>query len=207
MSFINYEIVSDLADKRVIKSRKAIFKSLVHLLAEKPVDRISVSELCTLASISRNTFYSQFKSVRSAFESMEVHIIISYLKMLFENNILSDGTFHPAGFILYTDKLRNDYRKGFDAIYHEVHNTSFFRQLGIQVELMGESFYKNSERGPDNFPGHYISALIFSISGLMNMYFDWIDNGEIVSVQDLASLAEELLTDSLSKLVNNRPEW
>lgn len=47
-------------DKRVKNTRQAIRNSFLKLIAEKPIDRISVTELCRDAGINRGTFYAHY---------------------------------------------------------------------------------------------------------------------------------------------------
>ena len=56
MSFIDYEALADITDKRIVKSRRSIFESIVSLLKEKPLSQITVTELCGTALINRKTF-------------------------------------------------------------------------------------------------------------------------------------------------------
>ena len=49
-------------NKTALASQSAIADALLKLMKEKPYSRISVSELCKRAGISRQTFYSLFES-------------------------------------------------------------------------------------------------------------------------------------------------
>ena len=49
-------------NKTALTSQSAIAEALLDLLKEKPYSRISVSEICKCAGISRQTFYSLFES-------------------------------------------------------------------------------------------------------------------------------------------------
>lgn len=50
-------------DKRIIKTRIAIYNAVFDLSTEKPVDKISVVELCERAGINKSTFYLHYKSI------------------------------------------------------------------------------------------------------------------------------------------------
>lgn len=45
-------------DRRTLYTRKVIKEALLELLNEKKFDKISVSQLCQQAEITRTTFYS-----------------------------------------------------------------------------------------------------------------------------------------------------
>ena len=45
-------------DRRVKYTKQAIRDSFLKLLSEKPIEKISVTEICREAEINRGTFYS-----------------------------------------------------------------------------------------------------------------------------------------------------
>ncbi len=47
-------------------------ESLLELMKEKPVDKITPTELCRHANINRNTFYTHYYSVRDVLEELEL---------------------------------------------------------------------------------------------------------------------------------------
>lgn len=47
-------------DRRVKYTKQAIRESFLELLQEKPIDKISVTEICKRADINRGTFYSHY---------------------------------------------------------------------------------------------------------------------------------------------------
>lgn len=55
-------------DKRIIKTRSAIFNAVFELSTEKPIDRITVIELCKKAGINKSTFYLHYKSIDECFQ-------------------------------------------------------------------------------------------------------------------------------------------
>lgn len=48
-------------DLRVVKTKNALLNAMMTLLKTKPLDRITVSDLCETASIRRATFYAHFR--------------------------------------------------------------------------------------------------------------------------------------------------
>ena len=47
-------------DKRVVKTKRTIKRTLVELLATMPFEKITVTELCRAADVSRITFYTYY---------------------------------------------------------------------------------------------------------------------------------------------------
>ena len=50
-------------DLRTRYTRQVIDDAFLHLLCQKPVERITVKEVCALAQINRSTFYRSTKTV------------------------------------------------------------------------------------------------------------------------------------------------
>ena len=47
-------------DLRIMKTKKALYESLLSLLKENTFEDIKVSDICTKALVNRSTFYSHF---------------------------------------------------------------------------------------------------------------------------------------------------
>ncbi len=58
-------------DARVRYTRKVIKESLLKLLTEKPIQKITVKEICELAQINRATFYTHYHDPFDLLEQME----------------------------------------------------------------------------------------------------------------------------------------
>ena len=56
-------------DKRIVKTREAIFSAFLDLAAQKDINKISVVELCEKADINKSTFYLHYKSIDECFQS------------------------------------------------------------------------------------------------------------------------------------------
>ncbi len=55
-------------DKRIIRTRHAIFNAVFDLATEKDLDKITVVELCERAGINKSTFYLHYKSINDCFQ-------------------------------------------------------------------------------------------------------------------------------------------
>ena len=58
-------------DRRVMYTKMFLKESLLELMREKPVDKITPTELCRKAQINRNTFYTHFYTARDVLEEIE----------------------------------------------------------------------------------------------------------------------------------------
>lgn len=58
-------------DRRVLYTKMFLRESLLTLMKEKPVSKITPTELCRHAGINRNTFYTHYSSAESLLQSIE----------------------------------------------------------------------------------------------------------------------------------------
>lgn len=58
------------SDRRVKYTKAALEEALLDLMAEKPIDRISVKELCDKADVNRSTFYAHYGSPQELLDSI-----------------------------------------------------------------------------------------------------------------------------------------
>ena len=58
-------------DLRVRMTKKMLIEAFLRLRKEKPLRRITVSELCALAGVGRGTFYAHFQDVYDLNEKLE----------------------------------------------------------------------------------------------------------------------------------------
>lgn len=55
-------------DLRVIKTKQALHTALLTLLSEKPLENITIAEICRTAKVNRGTFYFHYEQKEKLFE-------------------------------------------------------------------------------------------------------------------------------------------
>ncbi|MDL2217145.1 TetR/AcrR family transcriptional regulator [Christensenellaceae bacterium OttesenSCG-928-M15] len=61
-------------DRRIKYTRRVLKENLVELLAEKPISKISIKELCARADINRSTFYAHYTDQYDLLNQIEVEL-------------------------------------------------------------------------------------------------------------------------------------
>ena len=80
-------------DRRVNKTKNAITNTLLMLMEEKSVSRITVSELTEAADINRKTFYNHYSNIDSVLSEMEDNCInwaVSFVKDIPLESLIND---------------------------------------------------------------------------------------------------------------------
>ena len=67
-------------DLRIEKTEKAIKNAFMELRSKKPLEKISVRELCALACINKSTFYSHYEDIYQLSDALETESILSMLQ-------------------------------------------------------------------------------------------------------------------------------
>ena len=78
-------------DRRVLYTKMFLKESLLELMKEKPIDKITPTELCRHAGINRNTFYKHYYTTRDLLQEIEeefsAQLVESIGEILQQDNI------------------------------------------------------------------------------------------------------------------------
>ena len=69
-------------DLRTRYTRQVITDAFLQLLRQKPVERITVKEVCALAQINRSTFYRQYRDCFDLMDQLEQHGLVCLDELL-----------------------------------------------------------------------------------------------------------------------------
>ena len=69
-------------DIRTEKTERAIKNAFLELRSQKPLEKITVRELCAIACINKSTFYGHYDDIYGLSEFMEVETITSVIKTI-----------------------------------------------------------------------------------------------------------------------------
>ena len=58
-------------DIRVQKTKERLKEALLSLMKSKKIDRITISEICRVSGINRNTFYQHYSDIRDLLSEVE----------------------------------------------------------------------------------------------------------------------------------------
>ena len=70
-------------DIRVRKTEAAIKGAFMELRAQRPVEKISVKELCRLAQINKSTFYAHYADIYALSDAIQAEAIAFVLGTIF----------------------------------------------------------------------------------------------------------------------------
>lgn len=165
-----------MGDRRSVKTKAAIKQAFLTLLNNKPISKITISEMSELADIGRGTFYSHYQDIYDLYREIETemfdqfnrfydesfpvqerHDIMRFINKItdyiYQNKTLFVVMANPEDTLLTPDKIK-----------------AFFKGKILQ-ELLRENKYPNK-------PNVYEETeSLFIASGVFGVIEDWVVRG------------------------------
>ena len=168
--------------KRVMKTRKAIHSAMTTLLAKKPIEEITVTELSEAAEINRKTFYNYYSSVYMVAEEMEDEIVERFeetLRKIDFDTLLKDPvtTFNTLARLITSDL---DF---YENILTNRNQISFLQKIITSLKQRIRVLYFSSG-SPDSELNDYM--LEYIVSGLVSVYQKWFISGRKTDIEVLS---------------------
>lgn len=171
-----------------IRSRKLINGALADLLTEKPLDKITVTDIVNRADINRGTFYAHYRDVPDVVDHL-IQQTFSAIRDAVIAQAAGDTTVEHALLSTIRSILEGDlsfYRKilcsSASAIMRE-------QLAAVVTEFMLEQkdrFYPGSQE-------EYQIAIRFCAGGLSNLYRDWFSGKLPYTLEELTRIGEALI--------------
>ena len=165
-------------DARVKHSQKMIGLAFVSLLKEKPIDKVTVTDICNRAGVNRATFYKYYESPESLLDKMEDQAMASLKAKIDAAEIntldelvalvVSEMRQEAEFYLMVFDGVGNpDFRKKFiDTLYEP--NMRFLR----------ERFPWISDQQKD-------WLYYFIMSGCMGVFTVWLAKGAVEPIETI----------------------
>ena len=158
---------------------------------------ISVTDLCNLAGVSRNTFYYHYGSPIDVYNSMLRDNADQVLKYV--NEYLQSGDMHTT--LCKVLELIKSNPILFDAkSYMEFNNTDYIQASIVSFNKTFESIYPLNLLNAD----HFVDVVVYAVGGNSQMILRWIKNGMDTPVEELATTMVTMNESLLQSLMNKQ---
>lgn len=156
-------------DLRVLKTRRCIRNALMELLAEKPISKITITELCQRAQINRKTFYHHYTTISEIETELEREILDEFSHG-FSNGSISDvkSVFSAVGSVIGE---RRDFFRRLTKYNPDVFNNGRLKEALCR---MITAVMKNKGAAVDEQT--LKMAADFAVSGVFALYAQWFEN-------------------------------
>ena len=179
-------------DRRIRYTKASLKSSLLELLHQKPLSKVSVKELCELADVNRGTFYAHYKSPEVLMSSIEDEFMAGLVNHL-KNQSGSDSPLEintkVLEFIMANKSLCQ-------IILSCKENDSDLRDAVASLYEQFAPIWLGEMSGTAE--GEYVFTFI--ISGSVGMIRDWLNSPNPASPKAMAALMQELVQNGLGFL-------
>lgn len=194
-------------DDTVMRTRRARRTRLTHalvrraftdLLKEKPIQRITVREVCQRAGINRSTFYAHYTDLYDLLHQMEEDMLADFQQALAP--ILDHGP-EPPSFLQVITEIYRCLKENADVctiLLGEYGDKAFATRL---LSLGWESClaaYSSHLWGATPRQLEYFYA--FVSSGHIGLLQKWLEEGMTTSVEEMAKMAQSIMLHGMDFL-------
>jgi len=182
----NMEQSTKKEDRRVLYTKMFLRESLLALMKEKPIAKITPTELCRHAKMNRNTFYTHYNSPEALLASIEDEMY-EQVRHSLERSLLS-GSIST----LLTDICQAiyDHRDLCAVLFSEYGDKDFLRRI---IDLAHESTmseWKDAGLQLDNKQAEMLYC--YSVNGSVACIQQWIQEGMKYSPQEIAMFIDKV---------------
>lgn len=129
-------------DKRIEKTRKAIYRAFIEELREKPIEKITVENLLERSGVSRSTFYSHFKTKNEVMDSVADdifdHVFSASLHGEKTHDFSKSNVFDYDHMLTHAFYHFRDEKELIGAILSSSGSDAFFRVLRSKISPIGQ---------------------------------------------------------------------
>lgn len=186
---------NDNYDRRQIKTKKAIIKAFFDLLQKKNLSKITITELAKLADIDRKTFYLHYKSITDLYNELG-----SMFVLLIKESIIEYSSNNNSPYSLFANI--NDIIREKEDLFKSIAQNNDFSDFMMNIkDILSEELI--NLYGNENTPASERFKLTaeFIASGTVSMYLRWLRGDVNISMDELALLASEMITNGASGLI------
>ena len=178
-------------NQRIALTKKLLQEGLLRLLAEKPLDKISVTELCRESGINRATFYNHYNSPQDLLTAIE-NRMTTLLKGIIGGPKSSEELLPMLEQICTFFRDHSQTILILHTCHSDVEITDTLYELNQSFQLYNLSDRYTSTMGKETL--HLVS--VFFYTGTYNILLEWIRSDCSLSPHEIAELMLQLASEN-----------
>ncbi|WP_405076099.1 TetR/AcrR family transcriptional regulator [Ligilactobacillus acidipiscis] len=173
-------------DQRVLNTNQRLRKALFLLLDKKPLEKISITELCTQAKVSRGTFYIHYTKVTDVFDDFKLDLAMQVAQALTLNYPDVDTLIDTFNKILF---------QNLTGFWHLCNNQQHQRLVNDLTSMLFDTLCTGLDIKKNDKEQQII--LQFVANGIVNSYVFWLLNKKTTDFETLVQTERKLLHSCL----------
>ena len=178
------------ANRRVRMTRKMMQDALLELLETRPLEKITVTDVCSAADVNRSTFYAHYTDIGQLLLEIESDVI-DHLPVIADSSVSRPD-----------ERLANILESFFEYVCH---NKRLFRILIVHLDndafgnrLVQAAINAYSDTSPETLDLHDRYVYTYCVSGVIGMLKEWINDDFPLSARDFARLVIDVAARTLA---------
>jgi len=177
--------------KSAIRSKRLIREAYIDLLKEKPIEKITVTDIVKRADINRGTFYAHYSDTQAVLEQIENEIIDRMKELISEFNCRN---FHqnPLPILLKIVRFLEE-NKDYTQILENSRNAEPFL---LRARKIFADYMNNDLQIPDEIKNNpeFLTHVLFITGGIVNVYRAWFKGETSQSPEELSITLAKIIT-------------
>lgn len=180
------------SDARVRYTKMVITQSFIKILKTKPINKITVKEICAMAEINRATFYKHYLDVYDLLEKIEAQFLDELRDIL--NSRANNTTKDILTLIMVSFKADEETYKAISSSNGDptfpakiLETCNYITQTQMDI-IMNKKLTQKQKEWIYQFTAH-------GCNGILN---NWISGGMKEPISEVADFVEQLIKNSLS---------
>lgn len=167
-------------NRRVRMTKKIIKDALLELLDKKPLDKITVTDICNTANLNRSTFYDHYEDAAQVLREIESDVM---QQLPVDSDFLTEGN-GERFFNMLTDFFRyvKENEKLFRILLLKTGRVNFNQRLASTI--MGKYHKQNLIR--DSLIERY--QYIYCVNGALELLKEWVGSGFPIDERKFAEI-------------------
>lgn len=185
-------------DRRIKYTKQVLRESLLELLNELPIGKISVKMICEKADLNRSTFYVYYKDQFDLLEQLELEAINSLRQHITKEAFLTHNPETLNAMHAILDYIQKDAAL-FKVLLGPHGSSSFYTMIMefTEEELITELL---EALETDQATAAYVKT--FAVNGALSLLKQWLDNDFYISSEAMSKLAAQLIYTGVSTFKN-----
>jgi len=192
-------MISEKNDLRVRNTKKRLRQTFAQLMSEKPLQNITVAELCARAEINRSTFYAHYSDIFDLQKKLENEIFMEFQMTLAQVDLAENFSADKVPIFMVTmfDFLKRnaDMCAVFLGPYSDRQFVTNLLDIAKETTMIqyGQIYKKASTHELELF----YTFIAYGCIGLLEY---WMRNGFAESVEEMAQLSNLMIMQGASFL-------
>lgn len=184
-------------NRSVRNTKKKLRESLLRLMAQKPVNAITVRELTELADVNRGTFYFHYSDVHDMLEKIEEDFFVRFHAVLSSEDIQKDNQAHPYLQAIFSFLAENqDLCK---ILLSPNGDMIFMNRIHKLVDEQCSCFWRRA--APGSSPAQFERFNAFIIGGCVGVIQKWLDDGLQETPEEISEFIAAAVTASVKACI------